>query len=256
MRSDPDLPVELSEALWRDPAAVVGGGELLRANGARRTALVARAGRRWVVKHYVEPTRRHAAKQLVRALARRNDTADCRAPDRDGHRDSAAGGLRRKPLGTAPPRLLPGVCLRRGRHAPAVLERSIERRGTIRRTTLPAVRRAVEPPGPLGREPCRPEHGQFHRRVGRNALGHRHRQIAAPHPCRRRPEGLAAELESLRRQCPHHRASTPCGSSTPFGRGWRSARDRKNRSVSDSVSNPFLRKPVSELGVFLPAHGR
>jgi hypothetical protein len=65
MWSVADLPGGLADALWNDPAELVQSGETLRQNGARRTARISWGGRYFVVKHYVEPTRRHAVKQLV-----------------------------------------------------------------------------------------------------------------------------------------------------------------------------------------------
>jgi tRNA A-37 threonylcarbamoyl transferase component Bud32 len=66
MWGDPDLPFELMNTLWSDPAELARDGELLRQNGARRTVRIAWGARRLIVKHYVEPTPWHAAKQLVR----------------------------------------------------------------------------------------------------------------------------------------------------------------------------------------------
>lgn len=62
---DTALPASLANELWQNPAELVGLGEQLRANGARQTVRIAWEGRPFVLKHYVEPTRRHALKQLV-----------------------------------------------------------------------------------------------------------------------------------------------------------------------------------------------
>ena len=62
---DASLPRELADALFDRPEALVEAGELLRVNGARRTVLLQWGEARFVLKHYVEPTRRHALKQLV-----------------------------------------------------------------------------------------------------------------------------------------------------------------------------------------------
>jgi hypothetical protein len=61
------LPGELREALWLQPEEVAAAGELLRANGARRTVRIESASRSYVLKHYVEPTWRHAAKRALAA---------------------------------------------------------------------------------------------------------------------------------------------------------------------------------------------
>ena len=59
------LPEDLAAALWHEPAAILDRGEPLRANGARRTVRLTWHSRSFVLKHYVEPTRRHALKQTV-----------------------------------------------------------------------------------------------------------------------------------------------------------------------------------------------
>lgn len=59
------LPPTLAEALFNRPETLVGAGRLLRARGARRTVLLDWDGAKYVLKHYVEPSRRHALKQLV-----------------------------------------------------------------------------------------------------------------------------------------------------------------------------------------------
>jgi hypothetical protein len=62
---DASLPKGLAELLWREPNALVDRGEPLRCVGARRTVRLQWGSQRFVLKHYVEPTRRHALKQAV-----------------------------------------------------------------------------------------------------------------------------------------------------------------------------------------------
>ena len=62
---DATLPAELLDALWRAPQSVVAEGESLRKVGARSTVRLHWQGRSFVLKHYVEPTIRHALKQNV-----------------------------------------------------------------------------------------------------------------------------------------------------------------------------------------------
>ncbi len=62
---DASLPKDLATVLWHEPAALLGRGEQLRANGARRTVRLTWHSQSFVLKHYVEPTRRHALKQIV-----------------------------------------------------------------------------------------------------------------------------------------------------------------------------------------------
>jgi hypothetical protein len=62
---DPSLPNDLVETLWSDPASLLSFGEDLRKKEARHTVRLNWPVQSLVLKHYVEPTRRHAAKQLV-----------------------------------------------------------------------------------------------------------------------------------------------------------------------------------------------
>jgi hypothetical protein len=64
---DPTLPGKLQESLWRNPHSLVTAGEQLRFRGARRTVRFEWQSQPYVLKHYAEPTRRHAAKQLVQS---------------------------------------------------------------------------------------------------------------------------------------------------------------------------------------------
>ena len=76
------LPAELADALFHHPESLIAGGELLRVNGARRTVRLHWGDERFVLKHYVEPTRRHALKQLVkRSRARSSWLASHRLVD-------------------------------------------------------------------------------------------------------------------------------------------------------------------------------
>jgi hypothetical protein len=59
------LPDDLAELLWSQPNELTARGEPLRAVGTRQTVQLTWAGRRYVFKHYVEPTRRHALKRAV-----------------------------------------------------------------------------------------------------------------------------------------------------------------------------------------------
>lgn len=68
---DPTIPADLSEALWRAPLTVVAKGEPLRQVGSRSTVRLTWQNRVFVLKHYVEPTLRHALKQnFARSRAR------------------------------------------------------------------------------------------------------------------------------------------------------------------------------------------
>jgi hypothetical protein len=60
-----DLPHDLADALWEDPRSLVTLGEPLRKVGARSTVRLQWNGAQFVLKHYVEPTLRHALKQNV-----------------------------------------------------------------------------------------------------------------------------------------------------------------------------------------------
>src|SRR5262249_52888902 len=59
------LPPDLASAISTSPGSLLAGGELLRANGARQTVRLIWNSQPYVIKHYVEPTRRHALKQLI-----------------------------------------------------------------------------------------------------------------------------------------------------------------------------------------------
>jgi hypothetical protein len=59
------LPEELIAALWVDPCALVTGGTTLQARGVRRTVCLEWASQRYVLKHYVEQSWRHAMKGSV-----------------------------------------------------------------------------------------------------------------------------------------------------------------------------------------------
>lgn len=62
---DSSLPADLVATLWSDPESLIARGKSLQAKGARRTVRVEWNSQRFVLKHYREPTRRHALKQLV-----------------------------------------------------------------------------------------------------------------------------------------------------------------------------------------------
>jgi tRNA A-37 threonylcarbamoyl transferase component Bud32 len=69
---DASLPDDLVEWLWMQPESLIAAGETLQAKGVRTTVRLVWTAGTYVVKHYVEPTRRHAIKQLVlRSRARR-----------------------------------------------------------------------------------------------------------------------------------------------------------------------------------------
>jgi hypothetical protein len=59
------LPDSLVAALWTNPKSLVERGDTLQAKGARKTVRLDWESHSYVLKHYVEPTRRHALKQLV-----------------------------------------------------------------------------------------------------------------------------------------------------------------------------------------------
>src|SRR3954466_5258320 len=59
------VPDDLSEILRTAPGSLLDRGELLRANGARRTVRIDWNEQSFVLKHYVEPTWRHALKQTI-----------------------------------------------------------------------------------------------------------------------------------------------------------------------------------------------
>jgi tRNA A-37 threonylcarbamoyl transferase component Bud32 len=62
---DTSLPTDLVSILWADPASLVARGKPLQAKGARQTVRLEWNSRSFVLKHYREPTRRHALKQLI-----------------------------------------------------------------------------------------------------------------------------------------------------------------------------------------------
>lgn len=64
-RFDSDLPNDLIAVLWSSPESLLDRGKILRQRGARRTVRLNWNGQKFVIKHYVEPTLRHALKQLV-----------------------------------------------------------------------------------------------------------------------------------------------------------------------------------------------
>ena len=64
-RYSTSLPDDLVATLWADPASLIGRGESLQAKGARKTVRLDWDSQPFVLKHYREPTRRHALKQLV-----------------------------------------------------------------------------------------------------------------------------------------------------------------------------------------------
>jgi tRNA A-37 threonylcarbamoyl transferase component Bud32 len=61
----PSLPDDLKDRLWTAPQSLLAAGGLLRSEGARSTVRLEWAGQHYILKHYAEPTRRHAIKQLV-----------------------------------------------------------------------------------------------------------------------------------------------------------------------------------------------
>jgi hypothetical protein len=63
---DASLPGDLASLLWQAPQSLVERGELLRYGGARRTVRLVWNSQPYVLKHYTEPTRRHAVLQTVR----------------------------------------------------------------------------------------------------------------------------------------------------------------------------------------------
>ena len=62
---DANLRGDLADALWRAPELVVAQGEPLRKVGARSTVRLQWLAQQFVLKHYVEPTFRHALKQNI-----------------------------------------------------------------------------------------------------------------------------------------------------------------------------------------------
>jgi len=61
---DPELPSDLMERLWRDPAAVLASGELMRRTGLRRTVRIDWNSKQYVLKQY-RPTYWHFIRQLL-----------------------------------------------------------------------------------------------------------------------------------------------------------------------------------------------
>jgi hypothetical protein len=59
------LPSDLVEALWQEPTALLTRSEVLQQRGVRQTVRLDWGPRSFVLKRYVEPSWRHAAKQLV-----------------------------------------------------------------------------------------------------------------------------------------------------------------------------------------------
>lgn len=85
------LPADLAGTLWEAPETLVDRGEQLRANGARRTVRLQWNSQAFVIKHYVEPTRRHMLKQMVQ-------TSRARATWTFTHRLAAAGIATPRPV--------------------------------------------------------------------------------------------------------------------------------------------------------------
>ena len=59
------LPVDLVETLWREPESLLARSEVLQQRGIRQTVRLDWGPGSFVIKRYVEPTWRHALKQLV-----------------------------------------------------------------------------------------------------------------------------------------------------------------------------------------------
>jgi hypothetical protein len=64
-RYSTNLRDDLVSALWTNPELLVKLGEPLQMKGARQTVRLVWNSQPYVLKHYVEPTRRHALKQMV-----------------------------------------------------------------------------------------------------------------------------------------------------------------------------------------------
>lgn len=62
---DRSLPSDLADALWQNPEQLLTQAEPLRQVGIRNTVRLQWGDQSFVLKHYVEPTIRHAAKQNV-----------------------------------------------------------------------------------------------------------------------------------------------------------------------------------------------
>src|SRR4051812_45649688 len=61
------LPRDLADLARKSPGSLLDRGELLRSNGARKTVRLNWAGQSYVLKHYVEPSWRHAIKQTIQS---------------------------------------------------------------------------------------------------------------------------------------------------------------------------------------------
>jgi tRNA A-37 threonylcarbamoyl transferase component Bud32 len=59
------VPEDLADLLRSSPQALLDRAEVLRSNGARKTVRLDWHGEPFVIKHYVEPTWRHALKQTI-----------------------------------------------------------------------------------------------------------------------------------------------------------------------------------------------
>jgi len=62
---DARLPADLAAELWERPESLVAMGEPLRVQYVRQTVRLFWAGQHYVLKHYLEPSRRHALKRTV-----------------------------------------------------------------------------------------------------------------------------------------------------------------------------------------------
>ena len=62
-----DLPNDLVETLWQRPTALIARGEPLRCMHVRQTVLVEWQSKKYVLKQYVEQSRRHALKRTVQS---------------------------------------------------------------------------------------------------------------------------------------------------------------------------------------------
>jgi tRNA A-37 threonylcarbamoyl transferase component Bud32 len=65
LQYDSVLADDLVAALWKNPASLIENSEPLQTKGARQTVRFVWGGRPFVLKHYVEPTWRHALKQTI-----------------------------------------------------------------------------------------------------------------------------------------------------------------------------------------------
>ncbi len=64
---DRSLPSDLASLLWHVPMSLLRRGEPLQASAARRTVRLEWNSELFVLKHYAEPTRRHAARATRRS---------------------------------------------------------------------------------------------------------------------------------------------------------------------------------------------